>query len=141
MRISDWSSDVCSSDLRTVAVMGLARSGLTAAGALCRAGASVTAWDDDAARREAAVAEGIPVNSFDGRDWTGSDMLVWSPGIPHEHPQPHPAALAARRAGCPVVCDLALLWPTRSPAPFTGVTGPHGKSPTPDPHTHPPPSN
>src|SRR3546814_7844505 len=57
-------------------------------------------------------------------------MLVWSPGIPHEHPQPHPAALAARRAGCPVVCDLELLWQTRSAAQFIGITGTNGKSTT-----------
>src|SRR3546814_13357408 len=57
-------------------------------------------------------------------------MLVWSPGSPHEHPQPHPAALAARRAGCPVVCDLELLWQTRSAAQFIGITGTNGKSTT-----------
>ncbi|MFN4089986.1 MAG: UDP-N-acetylmuramoyl-L-alanine--D-glutamate ligase [Alphaproteobacteria bacterium] len=115
---------------RTVAVMGLARSGLAAARALGAAGAAVTTWDDDAGRRTAAVAEGLGVASFDGRDWSATDLLVWSPGVPHLHPRPHPAALAARHAGCPIVCDLELLWQSRPDAGFVGITGTNGKSTT-----------
>ena len=39
---------------RPVAVLGLGKSGLTAARALAASGAEVWAWDDDAAKRTAA---------------------------------------------------------------------------------------
>ena len=115
---------------QSVAVMGLARSGLTVARALVCAGAQVSAWDDDPARRAAASSEGLPVHDLSERDWSSTKMLVWSPGIPHEHPHPHPIALAARRARCPLVCDLELLGRNQSVARFVGITGTNGKSTT-----------
>ncbi|MDB5425171.1 MAG: murD, partial [Phenylobacterium sp.] len=42
---------------KTVAVFGLARTGLTAARALMAGGAQVALWDDRPAAREAAEAE------------------------------------------------------------------------------------
>jgi len=114
----------------TVAVMGLARSGLSAARALVDAGAATACWDDDAGRRSAATDSGLPVVSFEGRDWSATDLLVWSPGVPHLHPRPHPAAQAARGAGCPVVCDIELLWRSQPEAHFIGITGTNGKSTT-----------
>ena len=115
---------------RTVAVMGLARSGLAAARALTRAGALTACWDDNPGRRAAATEAGIRVLPLEGRDWSATDLLVWSPGVPHLHPRPHPAALAARTAGCPIVCDIELLWRSQSRARFIGITGTNGKSTT-----------
>lgn len=115
---------------QSVAVMGLARSGLSVARALARVGADVSAWDDDPARRTAASDEGLSIQDLSSRDWSRTKMLVWSPGIPHEHPRPHPVALAARRAHCPVVCDLELLWRSQNAAQFVGITGTNGKSTT-----------
>ena len=64
----------------------------------------------------------------------GFDALVLSPGIPHEAPQPHPAAVAARAAGVPILSDAELLFQAvraaGSRARFAGITGTNGKSTT-----------
>jgi len=46
-------------DGRTIAVLGLGKSGLAAARALTSAGADVWAWDDDPAKRQVAAEEGL----------------------------------------------------------------------------------
>ena len=89
-----------------VAVLGLARTGLAAAAALRAGGARVHAWDDAAPRREAATAEGVPIAAPSQLDWGRMAALVMSPGIPHTHPNPHPAAEAARKAQHDYVLSL-----------------------------------
>ncbi|TFL19896.1 UDP-N-acetylmuramoyl-L-alanine--D-glutamate ligase [Jannaschia formosa] len=122
-------------DGATVAVLGLGRSGLTAARALRAGGAHVLAWDDGAKGREAAEAEG-----FELRDPTapgaldGVATLVTSPGIPHLYPAPHPAIAAAWRAGVAVDNDIGLFfrslgWGDTAPR-VVAITGSNGKSTT-----------
>ena len=82
-------------DGRRVAVLGLGRSGLSAARALAAGGADVLAWDDSAAARAAAEAEGIAVMDLSRTDWAGVSALVVSPGIPHLYPAPNPVVAAA----------------------------------------------
>ena len=115
---------------RRVAVLGLGRSGLSAACALRAGGAELLAWDDKPAGREAAAAAGLPLADLASADWASIAMLVLSPGIPHSHPQPHPVALRARAAGCEILCDVELLWRARRQARFVGITGTNGKSTT-----------
>lgn len=114
----------------TVAVMGLGRSGLATARALAASGAVVWAWDDDAGKREQAGREGIPLVDLNAADLTAVAMVVWSPGIPHTHPQPHPVAERARAAGRPIVCDVELLARARPRATYIAITGTNGKSTT-----------
>lgn len=64
---------------RTVAVFGLARSGLTAARALVAGGARVACWDDGEAGRQAAEAEGLPLVDLREADWSTFSALVLSP--------------------------------------------------------------
>jgi UDP-N-acetylmuramoylalanine--D-glutamate ligase len=111
-------------------VMGLGRSGLAAAAALAEAGAQVTAWDDGADARARAARPGVTVAPLLDQDLAGYRMIVWSPGIPHLHPRPHPVAEAARAAGCPLVCDIALLAEAAGATPLVGITGTNGKSTT-----------
>ncbi|MEZ5668797.1 MAG: UDP-N-acetylmuramoyl-L-alanine--D-glutamate ligase [Alphaproteobacteria bacterium] len=111
-------------------VMGLARSGLAAAEALADAGAAVTAWDDGEAARGRVARPDVTLAPLDRQDLAGFRMIVWSPGIPHLHPQPHPAATAAARAGCPLVSDIALLAEAAGDTPLVGITGTNGKSTT-----------
>ncbi len=116
--------------LEPIAVMGLGRSGLAAARALMAAGARVMAWDDDADRRTRAEAEAIPLADLTTADLSGIRAVVWSPGIPHTHPAPHPVARRARAAGIDLVCDIELLLGAQPASFVIGVTGTNGKSTT-----------
>jgi UDP-N-acetylmuramoylalanine--D-glutamate ligase len=114
----------------TVAVMGLGKSGTSAARALAAAGATVWAWDDNAATRAAARAAGVPLVDLSAADLAQARMVMWSPGIAHTHPKPHPVAQRARAAGVPLLCDVELLVLACPEARFVGITGTNGKSTT-----------
>ena len=117
-------------DGKTVAVMGLGKSGTSAARALAAAGAKVLAWDDQEETRARAEAEGVGLTDLSHADWAGVDLLVWSPGIPHIHPEPHKVAAAARAAGVKLVCDIELLCVASPGARAVAITGTNGKSTT-----------
>lgn len=110
------------------AVLGLGASGLAAARALLASGAKVAAWDDSAARRDAALGAGIPVAGLADLDLSTFKALVLSPGIPSSFPTPHPVTVQARSASVPIVCDVELLVRAQASARFIGVTGTNGKS-------------
>jgi UDP-N-acetylmuramoylalanine--D-glutamate ligase len=115
---------------KTVAVLGLARSGLVSAAALEAAGAHVVAWDDGEKGRAAGAAAGlalVDLATAQPLDWAA---LVMSPGIPLTHPKPHPAATRALDAGIEVIGDIELLARAGTGARFTGITGTNGKSTT-----------
>ncbi|HEV2676706.1 MAG TPA: UDP-N-acetylmuramoyl-L-alanine--D-glutamate ligase [Aliidongia sp.] len=115
---------------RTVAVLGLARSGLVAAQALEASGARVVAWDDGEKGRAAGRAAGLSLANLatvEPLDWSA---LVMSPGIPLTHPTPHPAATRALDAGIEVIGDIELLARAGTGARFLGITGTNGKSTT-----------
>ncbi|MGE0153994.1 MAG: UDP-N-acetylmuramoyl-L-alanine--D-glutamate ligase [Reyranellaceae bacterium] len=114
------------------AVLGLARSGLATARALQAAGIDYAAWDDDAAKRDAAQAQGVRIADPLQADWSAMDALVISPGIPHTFPQPHPVASRAKQARKPIIGDIELLARAAAPAgaKFVGITGTNGKSTT-----------
>ena len=114
---------------QTIAVLGLARSGLAAAEALKRGGARVVAWDDAATRRDEATRAGFELVDL-AADLAGAEALVLSPGIPHTFPQPHPAAARAKAAGIPIIGDIELLALAQKAARFAGITGTNGKSTT-----------
>ncbi|NQV57463.1 MAG: UDP-N-acetylmuramoyl-L-alanine--D-glutamate ligase [Rhodospirillales bacterium] len=114
----------------TVAVMGLARSGLAAARALKAGGAEVLAWDDAPQMRDAAQLEGAQITDLTSCDWRGIRALVLSPGIADRFPEPNPVAALAREQGCAIICDVDLLAQTETDATYIGITGTNGKSTT-----------
>ncbi|SIO29933.1 UDP-N-acetylmuramoylalanine--D-glutamate ligase [Rhodovulum sp. ES.010] len=123
-----------------VAVLGLGRSGLSAARSLRAGGAEVLAWDDNANARAAAEAEGFaPVDLTRPGALDGCAALIVSPGIPHLYPAPNPVVAAAWAAGVPVDNDIGLFfrsfateaWESfDSPPKVIAVTGSNGKSTT-----------
>ncbi|WP_071675073.1 UDP-N-acetylmuramoyl-L-alanine--D-glutamate ligase [Nioella nitratireducens] len=125
---------------KTVAVLGLGRSGLSAARALRAGAAKVLCWDDGMAGREAAEAEGFDVLDLGrGGALEGVDLLITSPGIPHLYPQPHKVLAAAYEAGVPVDNDIGLFFRSLgldgwedldTPPRVIAVTGSNGKSTT-----------
>ncbi|WP_259780661.1 UDP-N-acetylmuramoyl-L-alanine--D-glutamate ligase [Aestuariispira ectoiniformans] len=116
---------------KTIAVMGLGKAGLSAVRALCDAGAAVRAWDDNDKRRDEAATLGAQIIELTNSSaFDGCCALVLSPGIPHTHPEPHPAAAAAKAAGVPIIGEVALLAETQPDARYIGITGTNGKSTT-----------
>ena len=113
-----------------VLVMGLGKSGLSAAAALRAGGAQVIVWDDNTATRSAAVAQGWTAMASGERALDGVKAIIWSPGVPHTHPKPHPLAVQARAANIPLVCDVDLLLEAQPDAAVVAITGTNGKSTT-----------
>jgi len=121
---------------RTVAVFGLARTGLAAARALMAGGAEVALWDDKPAARAAAEAEGFRLTDLTAADWSGFAALMLSPGVPLTFPQPHWTVARARDAGVEILGDVELFARTVNSAPehrrpkIVAITGTNGKSTT-----------
>ena len=123
-----------------VAVLGLGRSGLSAARALLEGGAEVICWDDQPHAREIAESEGFTcIDLRKNGAFDGVDRLILSPGIPHLYPAPNPVVTAAMRAGVPVDNDIGLFftsfatggWDEYVTMPkVVAVTGSNGKSTT-----------
>lgn len=123
----------------TVGVLGLGRSGLTAARALRAGGATVLCWDDGEAAREKAEAEGFELSEFARNGLDGVSVLITSPGIPHLYPAPNRHIAAAMAAGVVVDNDVGLFfaslgssgWDAFDVIPkVVAVTGSNGKSTT-----------
>jgi UDP-N-acetylmuramoylalanine--D-glutamate ligase len=123
-----------------VAVLGLGRSGLTAARALVAGGAVALCWDASPAARAMAEAEGLAIRDFtrDGA-WDEVAALIVSPGIPHLYPAPNRVVAAALDAGVPVDNDIGLFFRSLgqsewqefdAPPRVIAVTGTNGKSTT-----------
>ena len=123
-----------------VVVLGLGRSGMTAARALEAGGAEVLCWDDGEGARAAAEREGFLLHDLmRGDAFEGVAALVVSPGIPHLYPTPHRAILRAMEAGVPIDNDVGLFFRSFGAADWdrfdqvprvVAVTGSNGKSTT-----------
>ncbi len=119
---------------RSVALFGLGGSGLATARALQAGGADVSAWDDQPASRERAIAAGIHVVDLAQADWSSFCALILSPGVPLTHPEPHWTAKKAKAHGIEIIGDIELFCRERNAhapsAPFVAITGTNGKSTT-----------
>ncbi|GLQ34874.1 UDP-N-acetylmuramoylalanine--D-glutamate ligase [Amylibacter marinus] len=125
---------------KRVAVLGLGRSGLSAALALQAGGASPVVWDDNEPARAAAHDLGLDVQDLSkDRPWVDVVSLILSPGIPHLYPRPHPIVAKAWAMNVVVDNDIGLFfrsYATRDWDMFDNqpqvvcVTGSNGKSTT-----------
>lgn len=112
----------------TALVVGLGKSGRTAAHALRKAGANVLVWDDTLDQRTQAADAGYTVFDTDASQFADIDQIIWSPGVPHTWPTSHPLAEKAKAAGLTLRCDVDLLAETQTAARYVGITGTNGKS-------------
>ncbi|HEV8226373.1 MAG TPA: UDP-N-acetylmuramoyl-L-alanine--D-glutamate ligase [Methylomirabilota bacterium] len=117
---------------RTVAVVGLARSGVSAARLIRRLGGRVLASDSgarDALTPEAVQLEALGCALFAGGHpaaaFAGAELVVVSPGVPLELP----ALEAARARGVPIIGELELGWRVME-ADLIAITGTNGKTTT-----------
>ena len=119
---------------RDVAVFGLGRSGIAAAHALAAGGSRVLAWDDTAAARDKAAAQGVTLHDLASVDWSTIAALVLAPGISLTHPEPHWSVKKARQAGVEVIGDTELFFRERAEEDcgdkVVVITGTNGKSTT-----------
>ncbi len=121
---------------KTVAVFGLARTGLAAARALLAGGAQVALWDERPEGRAAAEALSLPLVDLTTADWTQFAALMLSPGVPLTHPEPHWTVTKAKEFGVEIVGDMELFARAVNAAPehkrpkIVAITGTNGKSTT-----------
>lgn len=114
---------------RKFAILGLARSGLSAAHALVAGGAEILAWDNDEGAR-AKVADIATIADPLLSDLSGYEAIVVSPGVPINR---HPIAEKAKAEGLPLIGDIelfAMARPNLPPHRVVGITGTNGKSTT-----------
>ncbi|MEP1537457.1 MAG: UDP-N-acetylmuramoyl-L-alanine--D-glutamate ligase [Paracoccaceae bacterium] len=125
---------------QNIAVLGLGRSGLTAARALLAGRATPVCWDDNPDARAHAEEEWFLCRDL-RKQGAFDDIarLIVSPGIPHLYPEPNPVVANALRSGVPVDNDIGLFfqsfatgeWDNFDIAPrVVTVTGSNGKSTT-----------
>ncbi|MDB5733521.1 MAG: UDP-N-acetylmuramoylalanine--D-glutamate ligase [Alphaproteobacteria bacterium] len=116
---------------KTVAVFGLARTGLGAVRALVAGGTRVLAWDDDSAARDLGGQDGAELMPWREWPWEQISALVLSPGVPLTHPKPHGVVQHANAAKVPVIGDVELFArEVEGKAPVIAITGTNGKSTT-----------
>jgi UDP-N-acetylmuramoylalanine--D-glutamate ligase len=120
---------------KTMAVFGLARSGLASCRSLLAGGSKVMAWDDKASARETLKNEmpDVIVRDLMDEDFDDIDQLVISPGVPLTHPKPHPLVTKANKAKKEIIGDIEVFSKTRPSLPnhrVVSITGTNGKSTT-----------
>lgn len=123
-----------------IGILGLGRSGFSAARALNAGGAHPVCWDDNPAAREMAAEEGFDVADLSRPGALDAiARLIVSPGIPHLYPEPNRVVAAALHAGVPVDNDIGLFFHALGtakwedfddPPKVVAVTGSNGKSTT-----------
>jgi UDP-N-acetylmuramoylalanine--D-glutamate ligase len=119
---------------KRVAVFGLGKSGLLAAGALIAGGADVVVFDDSDKMLADAKSAGLKTQDLRELDWSQMAALVLAPGVPLTHPEPHWSVKLARKADVEIIGDIELFCRERAksaPAcPLIAITGTNGKSTT-----------
>jgi UDP-N-acetylmuramoylalanine--D-glutamate ligase len=115
---------------KPLAIVGLGKSGLCTYEACKAAGIETVLWDDNKELVAEAAQKGAVTEDLSKADFTRFSLLCLAPGIPLTHPQPHPAVLQARAAGCEIVGDIEIFHRAHPAIKTIGITGTNGKSTT-----------
>jgi len=119
-------------------ILGLGRTGISTARFLASQNIPFYVWDDNPQKRIHAESQKLPLKNPLDSDflWEKITGIILSPGIPHQHPVPHPILQAAKRwendqeQSPEIISDLELyirMYPTHR---YIAVTGTNGKSTT-----------
>ncbi len=115
---------------KTVAILGLGKTGMAVARELKIRGVHVIAWDDKEELRKEAMSLNVSIQDLRTVDFSNVELLVISPGIPHTYPAPHPVAKLAKEHGVRIISDIELFVSSYKDAKYIGITGTNGKSTT-----------
>ena len=109
-----------------IAILGMGRSGQAVLDACIEDGILVNVFDDNgpSPRTEACFRD------FNDWDMDGLAAMVISPGIPHHHPAPHPAAKRCMDAGVPIISEVEFALRRGRAGRWISITGTNGKSTT-----------
>ena len=112
----------------SIGILGMARSGMAVLKDALAQGQDCLVYDDNPATLAIAVEAGGRPGALD--DVAKLDALVVSPGVPLDHPVPHPVIEAARRHGIRLTSDIDLFAERLDGRRVIGITGTNGKSTT-----------
>ena len=115
---------------KTIAILGLGKSGMSAAKELKKHNINVIAWDAKTNLQEEAKKFGVKIQDLEAVDFNTIDILITSPSIPQVFPKPHPVIKLAKDHNVPVISDIELFINTYNQANYIGITGTNGKSTT-----------
>ena len=115
---------------KTVAILGLGKSGMSVARELKKRGVYVIAWDDNKILQEKAIEQQIYVKDLRTINFTDVEFLIISPGIPHTYPKPHEIVGMTKEKNVKIISDIELFINTYTKANYIGITGTNGKSTT-----------
>ena len=111
---------------KSVAVLGLGKSGMSVVRELRRRGVHIIAWDDKENLRLEALRLGAEVRNLEGLEWGGVEFLVLSPSISHKNP----IYREAEASGARIISDIELFVASNTKSHYIGITGTNGKSTT-----------
>lgn len=120
---------------KTIAVFGLASSGLATCRSLIAGGANVWAWDDNSVTCDTLIND-VPMATLTclpNENFDDIDMFVVAPGVPLTHPEPHDLVKKAQASNTPIIGDIEVFAKTRVALPnhkVVSITGTNGKSTT-----------
>lgn len=115
---------------KTVAVLGLGKTGHAVVGALRAAEANIVVWDDNLSARSDFSDGRVMLAPPQQWQWDAIDLVVLSPGLPYTHPEPHIGVQLAQEYGVEIVGDIELLYRACPDATYIAITGTNGKSTT-----------
>lgn len=114
-----------------IAILGLGRSGQAVLDACICDGITVSLYDDQLFKNTPADNRAETyLEHYDNWEMDKLDALIISPGIPHNHPKPHPAAKACAKAGIPILSEVEFALRRGREGRWVSITGTNGKSTT-----------
>ena len=112
---------------QNIGILGLGKSGLAAQKSLSAAGANLFVFDDFETNIQLPNLKKI---KWENWPWNQLNAMVISPGIPHLHPTPHPAAEIARSKSVEIISEVEVALRAKPKAKHIAITGTNGKSTT-----------